>query len=229
MTEYRSLLGKLNWMSQNTRPDLSFDVSFFGRSMKAAKVEDYWKLVKVAERAKRGEIQMKIPKLKGGKMRLEVYSDASFGNVSEGRTQIGYCVRMKDMAGNCCPLLWKSKVAKRVVSSTLSAETLSMVEAIELGEYIKYLWEELTNLTIPDNIDIIAMTDHKSLRDSIKSTKGVKNRILRIELANLKENLENKIKKSVEWINSRLQIADGLTKKDNRKNKLELRKALGCD
>ena len=41
MTEYRSWLGKLNWMSQNTRPDLSFDVSFFGRSMKEAKVEDY--------------------------------------------------------------------------------------------------------------------------------------------------------------------------------------------
>src|ERR1700755_1450960 len=120
MTEYRSLLGKLNWMSQNTRRDLSFEVSFCGRNMKEAKREDYEKLVKVAERAKREEIQMKIPKLKGGRMRLEVYSDASFGNVSEGRTQIGYCVRMKDMIGNCYPLLWKSKVAKRMVSSTLS-------------------------------------------------------------------------------------------------------------
>lgn len=229
MTEYRSLLGKLNWMSQNTRPDLSFDVSFFGRNMKEAKMKDYEELVKVAERAKREEIKMKIPKLKGGRMRLEVYSDASFGNVSEGRTQIGYCIRMKDMTGNYCPLLWKSKVAKRVVSSTLSAETLSMVEAIEWGEYIKYLWEELTNKNTSDIIDIIAMTDCKSLRDSIKSTKGVKNRILRIELANLKEKMENKIIKSVEWVNSRLQLADGLTKKDNRKNRLELRKALGCD
>src|SRR6201990_198253 len=229
MTEYRSLLGKLNWMSQNTRPDLSFEVSFFGRNMKEAKREDYEKLVKVAERAKRGEIQMKIPKLKGGRMRLEVYSDASFGNVSEGRTQIGYCIRMKDMTGNCCPLLWKSKVAKRVVSSTLSAETLSMVEAKEWGEYIKYLWEELTNINTSDNIEIIAMTDCKSLRDSVKSTKGVKNRILRIELANLKEKLENRIIKSIEWVNSRLQIADGLTKKDNRKNMVELRKALGCN
>ncbi|KAB7495084.1 hypothetical protein Anas_10552 [Armadillidium nasatum] len=171
-------------------------------------MKDYEELVRVAERAKREEIQMKIPKLKGGRMRLEVYSDASFGNVSEGRTQIGYCIRMKDMAGNCCPLLWKSKVAKRVVRSTLSAETLSMVEAIEWGEYIKYLWEELTNKNTSDNIDIIAMTDCKSLRDSIKSTKGVKNRILRIELANLKEKMENKIIKSVEWVNSRLQLAD---------------------
>ncbi|KAB7503214.1 hypothetical protein Anas_12678 [Armadillidium nasatum] len=71
--------------------------------------------------------------------------------------------------------------------------------------------------------------DCKSLRDSIKSTKGVKNRILRIELANLKEKMENKIIKSVEWVNSRLQLADGLTKKDNRKNRLELRKYLVCD
>ena len=73
------------------------------------------------------------------------------------------------------------------------------------------------------------MTDCKSLRDSVKSTKGVKNRILRIELANLKEKLENRIIKSIEWVNSRLQIADGLTKKDNRKNRVELRKALGCN
>src|SRR5678816_2349761 len=96
-----------------------------------ATVEDYKELAKVAQRAKKEEIQMKIPKLRKGRMRLEVYSDASFGNVSEGRTQIGYCIRIRDSEGNICPLLWKSKVAKRVVSSTLSAETLSMVEAIE--------------------------------------------------------------------------------------------------
>src|ERR1700755_53927 len=41
ITEYRSLLGKLNWMSQNTRPNLSFDVSFFGSNMKEAKMKDY--------------------------------------------------------------------------------------------------------------------------------------------------------------------------------------------
>lgn len=210
-TMFRSILGKLNWVSQNTRPDLSFDVSVLGRKMQEASYEDLREIVKVGNRIKEKNFHVIIPYLKPGKMYLEIFADASFGNIENGRTQIGYVIWLKDCMGNKSPLVWKSRVAKRVVGSTLAAETLSIVEAVEWGVYLKYLWEE----TMGSNheLDIIVKTDCKSVKEALNAKTGVKNRMLRIEMAGLKEKLDEGIIKRIEWIASRDQAADCLTKK----------------
>ena len=65
--------------------------------------------------------------------------DASFGNVEGGRTQIGLYIRLRDGQGNQFPIVWKSKVARRVIGSTLAAEVTSVVEAVEWAEHLKFL------------------------------------------------------------------------------------------
>ena len=37
-----------------------------------------------------------------------------------------------DGEGQCCPLAWRSKIIRRVVKSTLAAETLATVEVIDV-------------------------------------------------------------------------------------------------
>ena len=50
---------------------------------------------------------------------MEVYSDASFGNVEEGKSQIGYIIGLRNSRGECSSLAWKLKVGKRVARSTI--------------------------------------------------------------------------------------------------------------
>jgi len=146
---------------------------------------------------------------KGEKV-IEVYADASFGNVEGTKTQLGFVVCLTDERGGRVPIMWKSKVARRVVGSTLAAETLSIVEGVEWAEYVKKLWEEIHGED--ERLKIVVKTDCKSLQEAINSVNGVKNRMLRIELANVKEKLEEKVIDRVEWIKSDEQVADGLTK-----------------
>jgi len=53
-----------------------------------------------------------------GDVEVEIYADASFGNY----------IGLKDREGNTCPIIWKSRVAKRLV-----------------GSIVKHIWEEVNN------------------------------------------------------------------------------------
>ena len=74
---------------------------------------------------------------KGGKIGMEVFWDASFGNVDGGKSQVGFVIGLTDERGKRCPLIWKSKVARRVVRSTIEAEAVGLGEALEVALYLK--------------------------------------------------------------------------------------------
>src|SRR5215469_6208977 len=211
--DYRSGLGQLNWLAQNTRPDLSYMVSYLGRNMKQATTKNFSELSRTKQKARERGGQVHIGCLKE-EVEIEIYADASFGNVEGGKTQIGYYIGLKDKEGNICPIVWKSRVAKRVVSSILAAETFSVAEAVEWGEYIKHLWEELNNKDCDKKVKIAIKTDRKSLEEALKSTNGVKSRMVRIELASIKNRIEEGIIENIGWVNSKDQIADCLTKRN---------------
>ena len=63
-------------------------------------------------------------------------------------------------------------------------------------------------------------TDCKSLETALKTEGSIKNRMLRIDLAQIKEKLENGITTSVQWIDSNQQLADDLTKLKSNKGRI---------
>src|SRR5215469_3243478 len=214
-TIYRSLIGKLNWLAQHTRPDLSYIVSKYGTHMHQGKVSQLNGLLKEIGKLKKTHQTVVLGKLRDSGNTVEVFSDASFGNGPNGRTQIGYYIRIKDEAGNICPITWKSKVSQRVVNSTLAAETYSASEAIEWGMYIQLLWEEISGSR---NSKLLLSTDSKSLQTALVTANGAKGRMLRIELAGLKEKIEENIITEVQWVSKKEQIADALTKEGGQKH-----------
>jgi hypothetical protein len=219
LTEYRSLIGKLNWVAQHTRPELSFAVSDLSKAFQGGSTEDMRKLLRVVKKMKGVEGGIKLDKLKLGEERWEVYADASFGNGEDGQSQIGYIVSLVDGEGRRCPIQWKSNKAKRIAKSTIEAETLSLGEAAETGIYLNRIYQEVTG---KKNIPIIMKTDSKTLEKAVKSTSGVKSRILRIDMAALKEMLEKGEIKVIDWVNTKDQVADILTKNGvNEKNMKE--------
>ena len=72
-----------------------------------------------------------------------------------------------------------------MIGSTLAEEAVSMVEAVEWAEYIKFLWEEIVG---EEGIaTIIVYTESKSLETALKTAGSIKNCMLKIDLALTRE------------------------------------------
>ena len=113
----------------------------------------------------------------------------------------------------CIPICGKSKRIRRVVRSTLAAETLAMADGIDLGVFLATLFCEIAyGVADPQLLPIKCITDCKSLLDAIKSNKLVSEKRLRLELSAIKENLSKGHVTDVKWVEANEQLADCLTK-----------------
>jgi hypothetical protein len=213
-TEYRSLVGSLNWIAQGSRPDLSYTLIDLSTKFKKSTVADLIQVKQVIHKVKLETSYIRYPCL--GDMRgwkLLVYTDASHGNLCEGTGScMGYTVFVVNDCGVGCLLAWKANKIDRVVRSTIAAEVLACVEGIEEAIYIKQIMMQLLSLH-KDSLPIIIQVDHRGAVDAFHSTKLVKDRRLRIDIASVKECLERGTVSEVRHCFTEDQLADCLTKK----------------
>ena len=225
-TSLRSKVGQLLWLAHQSRPDILFDVTNLASSTKHGKVKHLLIANKILNKVKAMPLSLKFQQLgANGLMQIVVFSDAALGNVGDGGSQGGYLLLLAGTDGKFSPLWWNSKRIRRVVRSTLAAETLSMSEAVDMAIFVATLFSELTcGEAKAQNIPIQCVTDCKSLVDAIKSQKFVSEKRLRIEISGLKELLESGQIRKFEWCDTKRQLADCLTK--NGASPFELRKTL---
>ena len=82
---YRSILGQLNWLAENTRPDLCFAVSSIGRKLKKATNYNLRRLRAEIIRLKEERCYVTLKEMKDQDMNINVFVDASFDNVGDGK------------------------------------------------------------------------------------------------------------------------------------------------
>lgn len=208
---FKAAIGQLNWMSTQTRPDISFDVCELSVSYKNANIGDLIKLNKIISRVKSFVYRLYFQPLDDIKQCFfECYTDASFGNLSDGGSQGGYIIFLSDYYGSRCPIIWQSKKIKRVVKSTIAAETLALLDGAETAVYLAELISQITG---NEKLKVRCYVDNKSVVDSLHSLKRVENKRLRIDMSVLSNMLQRGEIESIEWIESNNQFADCLTKK----------------
>lgn len=112
------------------------------------------------------------------------------------------------MANGCGPIVWKSNTIKRVVRSTLAAETCAAVEGLDAAFFISQIVREMIGTPSP----ILAFTDNRPLYKNVHSTTMAQEYRLRIDLAAIKEMLSKRELQSLSWVDKSEQLADCLTK-----------------
>ena len=217
-SEFKGLVGQLSWIAVNTRPDIAFDVCELSVAIKNATIMDLLRLNKVVERVTKDSVKVVFPKIKSlDTCHLECYTDAAFANLPNSGSQGGLIVFLRDESGQRCPIYWQSRKLKRVVKSTLAAETLALVEGAEVSFYIASILKEMTRTK---EIPIKCKVDNKSLVDALSSSKQVDDKRLRIDIAVLDDMLERKEINQVSWVDTKCQLADCLTKRGASTEKL---------
>ena len=94
---------------------------------------------------------------------------------------------------NVCPSLWISNKIRRKISSMLSAETLVLNDVLDDAVYLKHLISEIYHDNVRESkIPILAHVDNKSSDESLRSTKQVQEKCLRIDIAEVQRMLESK-------------------------------------
>ena len=144
-------------------------------------------------------------------LKIHLFCDASFGNVKNGGSQGGHIIFITD-GSHFSPLGWSSKRLKRVVKSTLAAETLAMLDAIDTAIFARQLFSEVLSKDCAcKHIPICCFVDNKDLHMAVFSQKDVTEKRLRLELHNLQDLVKNDNVK-VDWVPTDQQVADIFTK-----------------
>ena len=142
-----------------------------------------------------------------------MFSDAGLANMSDKTGSMGaHLVFLVDEKKRCCPLAWQANKVKRVVKSTLAAETLSLAEGLENGIYLRKIMSEIIGEEARC-IPIIGYVENKSVTQSLYSTKMVDDKYLRLDLASIRQMIETGEVHSVKWCSGDVQLANSLTKR----------------
>ena len=209
--QFRQLVGKLNWVASQTRPDISFDVRSLSSVMRSPMINDILLANKVLRKLKEQPLKLKFPKFENlNDLQILCYADASLANLVLAKSTCGFILLAVAPNSICYPIVWKSNTIKRVVRSTLAAEANAMVDALDSSFFIVAMISEMMNLS--ERIPIIAYTDSDQLHKNCHSTKMCEEQRPRIEIGIIKEMLTKGELTQLNWVPKSEMIADSLTK-----------------
>ena len=104
-SEYRGLVGQLNWLAIHTRPDIAYDTCELSVCFNKATVGDLLRLNKLVERVTRDGLRLRFSRLNSLETCIIVfYTDAAFANLPGGGSQGAFIIFLMDSSGKRCPI-----------------------------------------------------------------------------------------------------------------------------
>ena len=220
IAEVRTKIGKLRWLSDQTRPDISYELLELSMGAHDPTVGMINQINKVVTAVNSRDVELKYSKLEQDKWHISVFSDASLrGLPGKIQSAMGYLVFLSDgyipnKQTKCCILQWKSCKVKPVVTSTYDAETIALELGLEEALIIKDQIMKMTGFG-EELMKVEAFVDCRDTFEAIMSNKQFPkgSRLAMIEVAKIKEMLDQKKVDGISWVDTAHQLADVLTKK----------------
>ena len=145
----RAVNGSMNWLSSQSRPDLSVQMSLSQQSFPSPKISDFRRINQAVRRAKLDrELSVNFTPIDPQALTVACHSDAAFANVGD-HTQGGYIIGFTEKClqegeeSTWCPATWRSYRLPRAVSSTRAAEAQAMSTATGTVEWMLLLLAEV--------------------------------------------------------------------------------------
>ena len=212
-SHFRGLVGKLNHVSSNGRPDLCFEAKSLSTKFGKAKQKDLKSAVKKLLKVKSQTTKMIFPDLGEVANWIVIgHGDAGIRSLPDKLSSVGGSVVMlaNKETKRVCVLNWRSKKLVRKVVSSLAGEALAMNDTIGEVVYSKAVLRQIFGPKM-DKVPVIIVTDSNNLFKSIYSTSLVEDGRLVPDIA-VKEAIEQGVITEVRRVKGEEMIANGLTK-----------------
>jgi transposase InsO family protein len=203
---YREAVGGLNYLSTQTRPDISFAVNQVAKKMHSPSKND-WIAVKRIFRYLKHTHGMRLLYNKNGE-NIEGYSDASYASGDDRKSISGYFFTRNGGA-----ISWRSKKQPIISLSSMEAEYIAMTAATQEAIWLSRLEKDLRKpsdeqITMPmkineDNQSAITLASNKIHNDRSKH--------IDVRYHFIREKIKNKDIK-LEYCQTTDMIADIFTK-----------------
>ena len=213
-TKFRGIVGKLNHLSSQSRPDLSFETKSLSTKFGKAKKKDLTSALKRLQKLKAQTTKMFFPDLGDVKDWIFIgHGDAGLRSLPDKINSVGGSVVMlaNKKTGKVCVLSWRSKKLIRKVISSLAGEALAMNDTIGEVVYNKAVLKQIFGAKV-DSIPVIITTDSNNLFKAVYSTSLVEDGRLIPDIAVVKEALELEVVTEVRRVDTKEMIANCLTK-----------------
>ena len=144
--EFRSLIGKLGWLCEQSRPDMAYEVLSLAFKNKDTTIDDMKEANKAVERIKNYPSEVEYKKVGPfSELKILAVSDASFKTIdSKNKSVGGRLVFLSNKEETCVsPLLWKGKSIPSTCKSAKSSETRALDKTIDDAIYCAQIVAEL--------------------------------------------------------------------------------------
>ena len=165
----RGLIGSLQYASVHTRPDLASRLSFLQSDINKATINTLIDANKTLHEAKKhANVSITINPINCEDLRFLAFSDASFASKKNPDSHTGSIIMStdKEIGDNVTcmvnPISWGCKKIQRVVTSTLSAETVSFSSVLDQLSWIRLCWAWLLNSKVHWQTPEAAFTETSS-------------------------------------------------------------------
>lgn len=222
VTTLRRKLGELMWLAGNTRPDLACETSYLSSRVTNGTIADLHRAWRLVNRAQNERCRLRYFKISSDVKGLAIwaYSDSSFGNLTPETAQTSICIfigtkETKEGFASVMLLDFGSNKTRRVARSTFTAETLSAATCLDKARFLQILIQEAFFASHDENwmVQTAICTDCNSLFENVVTLNpSTQEKILLMEIASLKEALEQGVVNEYRWVPTHLQYADSLTK-----------------
>ena len=171
LTEYRSVLGKLNWLQSRTQFHISYHFSRCASAAASATIMDAKELNKVVRMVKDKPQRLLYAPIKGTP-RLMGFPDAAYKNNADGSSQRGQCIficqpRNKERDTRGSLIDYESHKIKRTVLSTTVAELYAFMKCYGSAQFYRGLWMDMT----AQPLEVHLRTDANNLVTTAASTR----------------------------------------------------------
>ena len=220
-SDYRSAGGSLQWVAGSTRIDVAAPTSLLAKG--DPQVDDLREMYNTIQHLHdHPDIGLLFQPLDPEKMILVAYGDSSWANAEAFKSQHGLLVVATETTAfqrptRASPWDWRSHRSRRVVRSTLAAESSAADASTDHGVFASAFWSEVVT-GIPATkrehsvVPLYNCTDCRSLWDAVKQlTPSLEEKRTIIDIASIREALRTATAKLL-WIPTDQMLADGLTK-----------------
>ncbi|CAJ1344302.1 unnamed protein product, partial [Effrenium voratum] len=218
--DFKSVSGSLQWLSAQCRPDVSAWVSLCSKGSETT-VKDLQALHETLNYAKStpddGLTFQNVP-INDGTVVIG-YADSSWANAHQGASQQGALVLLTsahctETSTKASLVDWRSHRSGRVCCSTLAAEASACDDCVDRAYFVALTLTELLH-GVPahraeQRLRQLQVTDCKSLFDAVctQNPRTTEKRTY-VDIRSIQEFIDNR---SIRWVPTELQFADGLTK-----------------